>query len=62
MELKVETKTEVTLKMTSDDFKKMMNGLQIFAYDYESTSKHKEDAGDVFTMIQSIVKREGFQW
>lgn len=62
--MKMETKqiTEVTLKMSGNDFKKMMNGLKSFAYGYDVTEDNKLDSGEVYTGFVEIAKESGFDW
>lgn len=62
MELKVKNNVEVTLKMSSEDFKNMMNGLNKYAFDIPDTAQDKIDAGDVWSKMQNIVSKEGFEW
>jgi len=62
MELKVETNVEVTLKMSGEDFKKMMNGLNKFSCDRDASQQEKIDAGDVWIKMKNMPDYKKIEW
>ena len=60
--MKTKQMTEVTLTMSGDDFKKMMNGLRAFAYGVGETDSNKTNSVDVYNSLVGRAKKCGFEW
>lgn len=62
MRMQVEQSVEVTLKMSGEEFKSMMNGLNIYAHAAEDSNECRIKASDVYSRLVEIAKISGFVW